>query len=58
MKTHKILGFILISLSVLFFGFFIWWGTTQYKSGFGVGIILVAIGTFVGGLHVIYTPIK
>lgn len=58
MKTHKILGIILISLSVLFFGFFIWWGTTQYDTSFSVGIILVAMGTFVSGIYVIYTPIK
>lgn len=43
------LGLLLILLSIVFFGIFIWWGTTTYKVEFATGIVLVAVGTFLTG---------
>ena len=53
MDKHDILGIILIIFSIIFFGFFIWWGTTTYNPNFGIGIIIVAIGTFLSGIFII-----
>ena len=50
MKIYKTFGIFLIALSVIFFGIFIWWGTTIYKPEFAIGIIIVAIGTFIAGM--------
>lgn len=55
MKTNQILGIVLLVLSVLFFGIFIWWGTTEYKADYAVGICIVAIGTFISGLISFFT---
>ena len=58
MNANYILGFTLIFLSVLFFGVFIWWGTTPYNPSYAFGIILVAIGTFIAGILSLYNPFE
>ena len=58
MKAHKILGIILIILSILFFGLFVWWGTTTYNGEFAVGILLIVVLLFITGIIAIYNPIE
>lgn len=57
-KQNKILGIILMLLSIVFFGVYIWWGTTTYQSGYAVGIILVAMGTFIAGIITLHTKFE
>lgn len=53
MNNNRPLGIILIALSIVFFGLFVWWGTTEYKPPFGIGIIFTAFGTFITGIYLV-----
>jgi len=48
-KKEKI-GIVLMVVAMVFFGLFIWWGTTTYPPEFAVGIIILAGGIFLAGI--------
>jgi hypothetical protein len=50
LNKKEITGIILMIVSIVFFALFIWWGTTDYKPEFGIGIILVASAIFLSGI--------
>jgi hypothetical protein len=49
LNKKEVIGILLMIISIVFFAVFIWWGTTNYKPEFGVGIILVASAIFLSG---------
>jgi hypothetical protein len=51
MKSQKIVSLCLMLLAVLFFFIYLWWGSNHNDlyGAWGVGIWLIAVGTFVTG---------
>lgn len=51
MKKSKMVSLALMILGVVFFGFYLWWAANynQVNGGWGAGIWMIAVGTFLTG---------